>query len=95
MPKYYRHKVYGYYLYFTTFCLVEAMHVHASDEQLTEDLSAKFFVKADGSTVLAKRGKLTDREIAGISKFIKENYMEMYAAWAKRSENGFFIGEEI
>ena len=80
---------------FTTFCLVEAMHVHASDEQLTEDLSAKFFVKADGSTVLAKRGKLTDREIAGISKFIKENYMEMYAAWAKRSENGFFIGETI
>ena len=71
MPKYYRHKVYGYYLYFTTFCLVEAMHVHASDEQLT------------------------DREIAGISRFIKENYMEMYAAWAKRSENGFFIGETI
>ena len=45
--------------------------------------------------MLAKRGKLTDREIAGISKFIKENYMEMYAAWAKRSENGFFIGETI
>lgn len=43
MPKYYRHKVYVYYLYFTTFCLVEAMHVHASDEQLTEDLSAEFF----------------------------------------------------
>ena len=28
-------------------------------------------------------------------RIVKENYMEMYAAWAKRSENGFFIGETI
>lgn len=27
-----------------------------------------------------------------ISKFIKENYLERYAAWARRSENGFYIG---
>ena len=66
--------------------------MHASDEQLTEDCAAKFFVKPDGSTVLAKRGKLTDSEINGISKFIKENYLEMYAVWAKRSENGFYMG---
>ena len=26
MPKYYGYKVYGYYLYFTSHCIVEAMH---------------------------------------------------------------------
>ena len=29
MPKYYQDKIYGYYLYFTSFCTVECMHVHA------------------------------------------------------------------
>ena len=31
MPKYYQYKVAGYYLYFTSKCVVECMHVHASD----------------------------------------------------------------
>lgn len=30
MPKYYEFKVAGYYLYFTSFCVIECMHVHAS-----------------------------------------------------------------
>ena len=34
MPKYYEFKVAGYYLYFTSFCVVECMHVHASDKKL-------------------------------------------------------------
>ncbi len=50
MPKYYQNKIYGYYLYFTSFCVVECMHVHASDRKLTEVGSAKFFVKANGDT---------------------------------------------
>ena len=33
MPKYYRFKVCGYYLYYTASCTVEAMHVHASDKK--------------------------------------------------------------
>lgn len=44
MPKYYPFKIAGYYLYFTSKCIVEAMHVHASDSKLTEETSAKFFV---------------------------------------------------
>ena len=48
MPKYYEFKVAGYYLYFTSFCVVECMHVHASDKKLTEAGSAKFFVKGNG-----------------------------------------------
>lgn len=48
MPKYYEYKVCGYYLYYTSHCVIEAMHVHASDRKFTEAGSAKFFVKKDG-----------------------------------------------
>lgn len=61
MPKYYEFKVAGYYLYFTSFCVVECMHVHASDKKLTEAGSAKFFVKGNGDSVLQNKGILTDR----------------------------------
>lgn len=90
MPKYYEFKVAGYFLYFTSFCIVECMHVHASDSKLTEGGSAKFFVKENGDTVLQKRGMLSDKEISKIQAFIKENYKEMYLKWAKYSEKGFY-----
>ena len=52
MPKYYEYKIAGYYLYFTSYCVIECMHVHASDRKVTEAGSAKFFVKDNGDTVL-------------------------------------------
>ncbi|MBQ5472077.1 MAG: DUF4160 domain-containing protein [Treponema sp.] len=81
MPKYFRDKIANHYLYFTSQCIVEAMHVHASDRKLTEVNSAKFFVREDGSSVMQKRGDLTDSEITTIQKFIKENYIDMYKTW--------------
>ena len=90
MPKYYEFKIAGYYLYFTSFCTVECMHVHASDRKLTESGSAKFFVKENGDTVLQKRGILTDRDIVKIQAFIKDNYKEMYIRWSEYSSNGFY-----
>lgn len=54
MPKYFDFKVCGYYLYFTSKCIIECMHVHASDKRLTEAGSAKFFVKGNGDTELMK-----------------------------------------
>ena len=36
MPKYYEFKVCGYYLYYTSSCIIETMHVHASDKKLTD-----------------------------------------------------------
>ena len=87
MPKYYEFKVAGYYLYFTSFCVVECMHVHASDKKLTEAGSAKFFVKGNGDSVLQNKGILTDREISKIQAFIKENYEKMYEKWAQ--DNSF------
>ena len=92
MPKYYEFKVAGYYLYFTSFCVVECMHVHASDKKLTEAGSAKFFVKGNGDSVLQNKGILTDREISKSQAFIKENYEKMYEKWAQYSENGFYRG---
>lgn len=52
MPKYFDFKVCGYYLYFTNKCIIECMHVHASDKRLSEAGSAKFIVKGNGDTEL-------------------------------------------
>lgn len=90
MPKYYEFKIAGYYLYFTSHCVIECMHVHASDRKLTESESAKFFVRENGDTVLQNRGILKDREIRIIQGFIKQNYQEMYLKWAEYSSEGFY-----
>ena len=76
MPKYFQHKVAGYYLYYTKHCIIECMHVHASDRKMTESGSAKFFVRSDGSTVLHNKGILKDREVLIIQKYIKGNCSE-------------------
>ena len=90
MPKYYDFKVAGYYLYFTSFCVVECMHAHASDSKLTEAGSAKFFVKSNGDSILQNRGILNEREIAKISDFIKDHYQEMYIRWKQYSDNDYY-----
>lgn len=90
MPKYYDFKVCGYYLYFTAHCIVECMHVHASDARLTEAGSAKFFVLSNGDTEVKNRGRLSDQEVRMVQRFIKENYREMYLKWASMSDKGFF-----
>ena len=90
MPKYYRDKIANHYLYFTSQCIIEAMHVHASDKQMTEYNSAKFFVMADGSTVLQRKGDLTDIEVNIIKRFIKENYLDMYKTWKEFGGKDFF-----
>lgn len=92
MPKYFQFMVAGYYLYFTSFCIVECMHVHASDRRLTESGSAKFFVKKNGDSVVQSQGSLTDREALVIRKFIKKNYREMYLKWREYSTEGFYEG---
>lgn len=90
MPKYYEFMVSGYFLYFTSHCVVEAMHVHASDRQLTETGSAKFFVKSDGSSIVQNKGVLKDTDIRVIQEFIKDNYKEMYLKWSEKSSKGFY-----
>ena len=93
MPKYFPYKIGGYYLYFTSHCVLECMHVHASDEELSEGGSGKFFVRSDGSSRVVNRGKLNDREIRIIQEFIRNNYEIMYATWRTISPNGFYEGK--
>lgn len=78
MPKYFDFKVCGYYLYFTSKCIVECMHVHASDTNLTEESSAKLFVKENGDSIVQNKGILKEKELNRIKAFIKKNYMAMY-----------------
>ncbi len=92
MPKFFNFKVAGYFLYFTSMCIVECMHAHASDSRLSESGSAKFFVKENGDTVVQNKGSLNDRDILKIQKFIKEHYKEMYLLWQQYSEEGFYKG---
>ncbi|MBQ8955550.1 MAG: DUF4160 domain-containing protein [Lachnospiraceae bacterium] len=93
MPKYYQYMVAGYYLYFTSHCIVEAMHVHAGNPELSAEVAAKFFVRKNGDTELQKKGSLSDKDISKIRSFIKKNYKEMYQKWRKMSSEGFY-GEE-
>lgn len=92
MPKYFDFMICGYYLYFTSHCIIEAMHVHASDKRLTEAGSAKLFVKGNGDTEVKVRGVLTDKELRIIREFIKDNYKEMYIRWSSMCPNGFYEG---
>lgn len=80
----------GYYLYFTSHCIVEAMHVHASDRRLTESGSAKLFVKRNGETVVKEQGVVKDKHLRIIREFIKDNYKEMYLKWAEMSKQDFY-----
>ena len=57
---------------------MEAMHAHASDRKMTEDGSAYFFVREDGSSYVQERGRLTDHEISVIQRFIARHYKEMW-----------------
>ncbi len=77
-------------MYFTSHCVIEAMHVHASDRRMTEAGSAKLFVRGNGDTEVKERGMLTDKELRIIREFIKENYKEMYIKWSSMSPNGFY-----
>ena len=91
MPKYFADKVLGHWLYFTTHCILEAMHVHASrDNKLREKGAAKFFVYADGSSRMMEQGSLRDHEVPVIQAFIKQHYLEMFAKWQELSDSGFY-----
>ena len=84
MPKYYdKFIIHNYYLYFTSHCILEAFHVHASNKKLLENGSAKFFVYDNGDTKVEKKGTLTDKELKYIREFIKVNYKDMYDTWKK------------
>lgn len=94
MPKYRNCDIIcGYTLYFTSKCIIEAMHVHASDSELTEGGSVKLFVRSDGSTVVRNKGTANAYAIGQIQTYIKNNYQRMYEQWKEYSSNGFYREE--
>jgi len=46
MPKYYPFKIADHYLYFTEECIVEAMHVHASDKEVDRSSFCKILCES-------------------------------------------------
>lgn len=90
MPKYTSDVVAGYILYFTSKCVIEAMHVHASDKALTERNSAKLFVYKNGETKIMRSGTINDIDMSVIRQYIKVNHKTMYKKWREYSDNGYY-----
>lgn len=90
MPKYTTDIIAGYALYFTSKCIVEAMHVHASDKRLTTDGAAKLYVYDNGDTLITERGVVNDHDMHLIQEYIKLNHKEMYKKWKQYSDNGYY-----
>lgn len=90
MPKYTTDIVAGYVLYFTSKCVIEAMHVHASDRELSENNSAKLFVYENGDTKVERQGTVNELDMRKIQLYIKNNYELMYEKWKRYSDNGYF-----
>ena len=81
MPKYFRYKVAGYFLCFTSHCIVEPIHAHASDSKLTEAGSAKIWVKENGDTIVANYGIISHSDISVIRQFMKDNIDSIKSTW--------------
>ena len=90
MPKYTNDIVAGYVLYFTSKCVIEAMHVHASNKELSEVNSAKLFVYEDGDTKVTAWGTVNDKDMNVIRTDIKINYRSMFEKWQQYSDNGYY-----
>jgi len=90
MPKYTADIIAGYTLYFTSKCIIEAMHVHASDKEISERNSAKLYVYENGDTKVERQADVSKADMKLIQKYIKLNYKEMYKKWTNYSENGFY-----
>ena len=90
MPKYTSDIIAGYTLYFTSKCTIEAMHVHASDRELSPAVSAKLYVYDNGDTKVTERGTVNDIDMKKIRNYIKINHKIMYKKWCLYSDNGYY-----
>lgn len=90
MPKYTSDVVAGYSLYFTSKCIVEAMHVHTSDGNCDGTGSAKLYVYENGDTKITEWGSVNEIDMRKIQLYIKNNYKVMYKKWRQYSDNGYY-----
>jgi hypothetical protein len=92
MGKYFGFKIAGYYLYFTSHCIVEPLHSHASDSKLSESGSAKIWVKENGDTIIANQGTIDNRDMGEIREFIKDNVESIKNKWEDFAGYIEFVG---
>ena len=92
MPKYTTDIIAGYSLYFTSKCIIEAMHVHASDKRLSERESAKLFVYSNGEARVVDWGNVKKHEMRKIQEYIRLNYKNMYELWKSHGGGDFYGG---
>ena len=90
MPKYTNDVVAGYILYFTSKCVIEAMHVHASGRELSEVGSAKLYVYENGDTKVTRWGTVSEQDMKKIRQYIKANHTQMYKKWCIYSDNDYY-----
>ena len=91
MPDYFSSTVCGYRLYFTSSCTIEAFHVHASNKRkYDEKTAAKQFVYANGDTRVMRCGDVSTKDMTAIQRFIKANYLSMYALWQQYSAQTYY-----
>ena len=90
MPKYTNDIIAGYTLYFTSKCTLEAMHVHASDKELSERASAKLYVYENGDTKIMDKGTVNDIDMHRIREYVRLNHVQMYKKWCQYSDNGYY-----
>ena len=81
MPKYFSYMIAGYFLYFTSHCIIEPVHVHASDSKLSESGSAKLWVKENGDTIIADHGTVSSKDMRKIREYIKDNIDSIKKTW--------------
>lgn len=85
IPKYVKGKVTGYYLYFTSSCLSEPIHTHASDSKLKEGGSAKLWIHKDGSSTIQNKGICSDKELKIMQKYITNNIAIFIDTWKDKN----------
>jgi len=81
MPKYFRFMVGNHYLYFTSHCIIEPIHIHASDKKLSESGSAKIWVAENGDTDVESYGNVKAHEMNEICSYIKKNIDVIKKKW--------------
>lgn len=71
-------KVAGYYLHYAKHCVIECIPEAFKDVKQSAADYPQFLVRPDGSSLVHKKGCLTDNEICKLQNYIKLHYLEMW-----------------
>ncbi|MCL2016304.1 MAG: DUF4160 domain-containing protein [Defluviitaleaceae bacterium] len=85
MPKIFKNKVAGYFLYFDSSCLEEPAHLHTSESpKLIYAGNAKIWVFPDGNTKIQYAGDVPEKSLRLIQDYLSNHYLEFFELWSKK-----------